>query len=118
MCGHRSVTTEFVTSSIAHSVSGEPCSRTRAAVHDGGAVVVIVRVGREGEDKAVDAGGGDADGEARRGAAQLHEAGGDVAVEVDAVIVARGGVREATHLPNHGEDDWDGFARVWHEGHV
>ena len=59
---------------------------------DRGAVVVGVRVGGEGQDEAVDLAGGDADGEAlgRRvgavlrggGAREVHEAAGDVAVEV------------------------------------
>lgn len=45
-------------------------------MQDGGPVVVVVRVGREGEDEAIDVRGGDADGEAGWGVAEAREAGG------------------------------------------
>ncbi|KAK4194668.1 natural resistance-associated macrophage protein-domain-containing protein [Triangularia verruculosa] len=53
---------------------------------DGGAVVVAVGEGGEGEDEAVDGGGGDGYGEAWGGvggAGGVYEAGGDVTVEVE-----------------------------------
>jgi hypothetical protein len=55
------------------------------AEEDSGAVVVVVRVGREGEDEPVDFGGGDANGETGRirGAREVHDTGRDVAVKVE-----------------------------------
>lgn len=68
----------------------------------GRAVVVVMRVGREGEDQAIDAGCGDADGETGVGAAagEVHDAAGNVAmeVEVQGVCEGGGGPGEGAHL--------------------
>jgi len=55
------------------------------AEEDSGAVVVVVGVGREGENEPVDFGGGDANRETGRigGAGEVHDAGRDVAVKVE-----------------------------------
>lgn len=50
---------------------------------DGGAEVVPVGEGGEGEEETVDCGGGDGDGEARGCAGEVGEAGRDVAVDVE-----------------------------------
>ena len=58
-------------------------------MQDDGAVVHAVVVWGQGEDEAVEVGGGDAEGEAvfgggvRGGGGEAHEAGGDVAVQVE-----------------------------------
>lgn len=82
------------------------------AEEDGGAVVVVVAEGGEGEDEAVDVGGGGADGHAGgvAVAAKVHKAGGDVAVdvEVQGVAVVGAGAVEGAHLTDHGEDDGEG----------
>lgn len=58
-------------------------------MQDGGAVVHAVVVGRQGQDKTVEVGGGDAEGEAVFGVGcfvaggQAHQARGDVAVQVE-----------------------------------
>lgn len=76
-----------------------------------GAVVVAVRVRREGEHKTIDVGSG-------RGERQsllllllaaprlVHDARRHVAVQVQVEDVARvgAGARERSHLPDHGED--------------
>lgn len=80
------------------------------AEEHGGAVVVAVVEGGEGEDQAVDVGGGDADGQAGVGADDVHDAGGDVAVEVQVEGVGEvgAGTGEGAHLADHGEDGWEG----------
>lgn len=93
------------------------------AVEDRGAVVVGVGVGGETEDEPIDFGGGDADGEALFGGGlpgQVHDAGGDVAVEVavQRVVYVRGGVVEGAHLADHGEDGGEGVFGRGGEGDV
>lgn len=66
--------------------------------------------GREGEDEAVDFGGGDGHGQAGVGggrgrARDVHDAAGDVAVQVE----VRGGVAGVgADLADHGEEDGEG----------